>query len=210
MNENLLRMKKDTKFCVFDFETEDLNLFSAKPWQFACVVGTQNKIIRKHDLFIGWKDLNISREAELITRFNEHEFKSKAQDPKKCLEIINQEFSEAEWISGHNILGYDIHIYRRYCRRMGVKPYPIQDKFIDTMCCGKGLKLDIKYQAGQDFLSYQIKMANEIIRKRGFATLSTFAKEYEIETKEDKLHDALYDVEINFEVLKKMLWHIEI
>lgn len=210
MNEHLLRMNKKAKFCVFDFETEDLNLYSAKPWQFACVVGTQDCIIRKHDLLLRWKDLNISKEAEQITRFDRLKWEAHAVDPKKVFELIHEEFEAADYICGHNILGYDIHVYRSACRKLGIKPYPLQKKAIDTMACGKGIKLEIFYKPGEKFLSYQIRMANNIVAKRGFATLAAFAKLYDIPTDENKLHDALYDVTINYEVLKKMLWQIEV
>lgn len=210
MNEHLLRFNKTAKFCIFDFETEGLNLFSSRPWQFSCVVGTQNEILREHNLFIKWPDLNMSKDAAIITRFNQQQVNSLGKDPKEVLTIINQEFESADWIGGHNILGYDIHLYRRYCERMGVKPIEIERKLIDTMACGKGIKLEIPYKPGEDFLIYQIRLVNEIVAKKGFATLLTFAKKYDIKLDETKLHDALYDVRVNFEVLKRMLWEIEI
>lgn len=210
MNEHLLRMKKNVKFCVFDFETEDLNLYSAKPWQFACVVGTNQTILRKHDILLRWKSLNISREAEQITRFDRMKWEANAIEPNKAFELMHAEFEAADYIAGHNILGYDIHVYRSACRRLGIKPYPIQNKAIDTLPCGKGIKLEIFYKAGENFLSYQLRMANNRVVKKGFATLTAFAKLYDIPLEEGKLHDALYDVQINYEVLKKMLWQIEI
>lgn len=210
MNEHLLRMNKDVKYCIFDFETEDLNLYSSKPWQFACVVGTNKTIFRKHDIMIRWDKLNISREAEVITRFNRFDWEARAEDPKKTFELINEEFDKADWIGGHNVLGYDIHIYRRCCRRLGIKALPIHKKMIDTFPCGKGIKMDIPYKNGDNFLSYQIRLLNEIVIKKGYATLTAFAKLYDITLDESKLHDALYDVEINYQVLMKMLWQVEI
>lgn len=210
MNEHLLRMKKDTRFCVFDFEAEDLNLFAAKPFQFSCVVGTQNRILREHNLFMKWDNFNISREAEFITRFNRDEWSRVAQSPNEVFKLINEEFKAADWIVGHNILGYDIHVYRRACQRLGIKPLPIEDKLIDTMACGKGIKLERFYKPTEHFLKYQIGMASKRPPKKGFATLAAFAKLYDIQMDETKLHDALYDVGINYEVLKKMLWQIEI
>ncbi len=213
MNEHLLRMDKNATFCVFDFETEDLNLFSALPWQFACVVGTTKGILRKRDVLLKWPNLNISREAEQITRFDREKWKREGRDPKEMFLKINEEFDKADWIAGHNILGYDIHIYRRSCRRLGIKALPIHKKFIDTFPCGKGIKLELFYKPEDDFQSYQNQMLNLLnatVKKRGFATLSTFAKLYKINVDESRLHDALYDVEINYQVLLKMLWSIEI
>lgn len=210
MNEHLLRSNKAAKFCVFDFETEDLNLFSAQPWQFACVSATQDTVFRKHNLLLRWPNLNISKGAEQVTRFNRLTWEANAIDPNKAFEIINAEFDAADWIGGHNIFGYDIHIYRSSCRRLGIKPLPIHKKFIDTMACGKGIKLELHYQPSEKFIRYQMRMVNNIILKKGFATLTAFAKLYGIEIDETKTHDALYDVEINYQVLKKMLWQVEV
>jgi len=210
MNEHLLRMKRDVRFCVFDFETEDLNLFTSKPWQFACVVGMNGRVIQKKDIYVRWADLNISREAEQITRFNHLYWEAHARDPKEVFEEINEEFDKADWIVGHNILGYDIHVYRNSCRKLGIKPLPIHKKMLDTYACGKGIKLEAFYKPSDDFRNYQIRLLNERVMKRGFATLNAFSKLYDIPTDESKLHDALYDVEINYEVFKKMIWNIEI
>lgn len=210
MNEHLLRMRNDVKFCVFDFETEDLNLHTTKPWQFACVVATNQVIIRKHDIYIKWPNLNVSKEAEQITRFNINHWREIAIEPRDAFETINQEFDAADYICGHNVLGYDIHVYRSSCRKLGIKPFPIHLKMLDTLCLGKGIKLEIPIQPTDDVLQYQLRMLHTKVEKRGFATLSAFCKHYEIKTDEKRLHDALYDVTINREVLKKMLWNVEI
>ncbi len=160
-----------------------------------------------------WPDLNISKEAEQITRFDRLNWEAHAQDPKQVFELINQEFEAADYIAGHNILGYDIHVYRRSCRRLGIKPYPIQDKAVDTLPCGKGIKLEMFYKPSELFLCYLMRMLsfrNAATNKRGFATLTAFAKLYNIKLDEARLHNAIYDVEINYQVLMKMLWQIEI
>ena len=35
-------------------------------------------------------------------------------------------------------------------------------------------------------------------------------KQYKIDFDEDKLHDSLYDVRMNFEIFKKQIWQIDI
>jgi len=210
MNEHLLRMRDDVKFCVFDFETEDLNLHTSKPWQFACIVATNKTILRRHDIMLRWPDLNISKEAEMITRFDRLRWEAHGKNPKEVFELAEQEFAEADYIAGHNILGYDIEVYRSCCKRLGLKPYPIERKIIDTFACGKGIKLEIFYKPGENFLHYQLRLLSHIVMKRGFATLAAFAKLYDVPMDETKLHDALYDVELNLRVLRKMLWQIEI
>jgi len=42
---NLLRFDNNKKWLIFDFETEDLNLFSSRPWQLSyCLYQGNEKI----------------------------------------------------------------------------------------------------------------------------------------------------------------------
>ncbi len=40
--------------------------------------------------------------------------------------------------------------------------------------------------------------------------LIDLCKDYDIPVDPSKLHDAMYDIEQNYEVFKKMLWEVEI
>ena len=72
MNEDLLRFKHNQKYLIFDYETCNLNLSSAenKPWQLGFIITEGSRIIDKQDLYIGWDELDISKEAERITNFS--------------------------------------------------------------------------------------------------------------------------------------------
>lgn len=212
--QELLRYNNNAKFLLFDFETEDLNLFSTKPWQYASVKFSNNSNkMEENNIFIKWKGLKVSKGAAIVTRFNPSIVENNGIDPKKALEIINKEFEEADYICGHNIISFDVNVYHSYCLRMGVKPLDIKDKLIDTMSLGKGYKLDYKPRIGencQSLVSYQMKINNIIHKKRGFATLGGLCKDFDIDYDTKKAHDALYDVKVNAKLLKKMLWTIEI
>ena len=210
MNEELLRFNKDATFLVMDFETTGLNLFLSKPWQFACVMGKGGKIFEKHNIFIHWDSLNMEKGAEIATRFDMGAWADKAIPTKEAFKTINEKFEEADYIGGHNLLGYDANIYYSSCERIGVTPYPIHTKILDTLSFGKGIKLETPYRKGEDVMAYQLRMASIIVRKRGFATLSAFADYYDIKFDPDKLHDALEDVSLNYKVLMKMIWDIEL
>ena len=212
MNEDLLRYNKEAVFCTYDFEGESLNLYASKPWQFACILATQDKIIEKHDIFIKWPNLNLSKGAEIVTKIDYARWEREGIAPKDALKIINGCFNKGDYIVGHNLLGYDNHIYRSMCRMLKREPLPAHNKILDTFCLMKGLaeRLDIPYQKGSDLLEYQMKMVHKIVRKRGFATLGALCKLFDIDYDKNKAHDALYDVEVNFKAFKKMLWKIEI
>ena len=58
-------------------------------------------------------------------------------------------------------------------------------------------------------VSWQYRLLN--IRERNLkVNLQQCCKDYDVEFDPEKLHDALYDIERNVEVFKKMIWDIEI
>jgi DNA polymerase III epsilon subunit-like protein len=82
-------------------------------------------------------------------------------------------------------------------------------KIIDTRAIAQGIKTNYKYDGKEDLLSYQYKMINT--RVRGVKTqLKILAKENDIPFDEAKLHDALYDLEVNIEVWNKLKYQIEL
>ena len=90
-----------------------------------------------------------------------------------------------------------------------MKPdYSYVKRSIDTVCIAKALKNDIQY-GGDDFISWQYKLNNMMDRKSK-KKLIDLCKHYEIDFDPNKLHDAMYDIERNYEVFKKMIWEIEI
>lgn len=212
MNENLLRYKKDAKICVFDFETEDLNLANTKPWQFACVVGTINDILNEYDIYIDWEDLNMSKAAEEITRFDINKWNERKKDAKKVFSWINSIFEKVDYIVGHNIIGFDTHVYYASCYRLGLVPVDITNKILDTSCLIKGLpeKLDIPISKGSNLFEYQMRLYNTVVKKRGFATLGALCKLFDVEYDTSRAHDALMDVRWNYEAFRKLIWKINI
>jgi DNA polymerase III epsilon subunit-like protein len=49
-----------------------------------------------------------------------------------------------------------------------------------------------------------------MIDRKSKKKLMDLCKDYDISIDESKLHDAMYDIEQNYEVFKKMLWEVEI
>jgi DNA polymerase III alpha subunit (gram-positive type) len=212
VNENLLRFRDDVKFCTFDFETENLNLYSTKPWQFACVLATTKQTIERVNILINWPNLNISKDAERITRADKFQIAREGLSPKEAIDRIHKVFSKADYYVGHNILNFDIPVYRSFCREVGEKPFPIHNKAFDTMSLLKGLpeRLDIPYDGKSSILEYQKKLSNKIVRKKGFASLGGGCKLMEVEYDSNQAHDALYDVVVNFNLFKKLLWKVNL
>jgi len=209
--EDLLRFKFDQKYIIFDTETEGLNLVSSKPWQLAWIEATGKKIIKKQNRFLRWDDLNVSDDAARITGFNKQDYISKAEDPEKVYkEFMDLIMDKDVIIVGQNILGYDIYMLGVIARNLGVEiDYSFISRILDTKVIATALGKGNKTPDKDDMLTWQLRYLN--YRERGLKTNQKFLlQHYEIPFDENQLHDALYDIEKNFEIFQKQLWELDI
>jgi DNA polymerase III alpha subunit (gram-positive type) len=213
MNENLLRFNKYQKYIFFDFETCCLNLGSLdnKPWQLAFIVIEGGKVVKSKDHWIFWPDLKMSDAAAKMTGWTKSAYDQKSTDAKAILDEFESYLYNKEYINvGHNILGFDIYVHGIYRRCLGLKPdYSYVDRSIDTLCLAKAIKNDIKFHKDDNFYNWQYRLNNMIDRKSK-KKLIDLCKDYDIEIDPNKLHDAMYDIEQNYKVFKKMLWEVNI
>ena len=209
--EDLLRFKFNQKYVIFDTETEGLNLVTSKPWQLAWIEAEGKKITKKQNRFLMWDDLHVSEEAAKITGFDKKDYLSKAEDPavvfKEFMNLINQ---DDIIIVGQNILGYDLYILGVIARNLNVKiNYSFVERCFDTKAIATAIAKDSKNPDKEDFLAWQLRYLH--YRERGLKTNQKFLLQYyDIDFDEKKLHDALYDIEKNFEIFQKQLWELEI
>jgi len=212
MDEHLLRFNKDKIYTFIDCETENLclNDFHNLPWQIGMIKMKGEKIIDKKDLWISWdREINLSKGAAIITKFNKNKYDSLKKPYDEVFEEMENWLSDCDHIVGHNVLGFDIYLINNYYKKMGVDYMHIAPKMIDTNCLAKGVKLGLRLASNESLLAYQYKLLH--IRKRGVRTnLKALGKEYEIDFDENKLHEALYDLELNVKVWNKLKWMIEI
>jgi len=209
--EDLLRFKFDQKYIIFDTETEGLNLVSSKPWQLAWIEAKGKKIVKKQNRFLKWDDLNVSDDAARITGFNKKEYLSKAEDPEKVYkEFIDLIMDEDVIIVGQNLLGYDIYMLGVIARNLGIEiDYSFISRILDTKVIATALAKGNKTPDKDDMLTWQLRYLN--YRERGLKTNQKFLlQHYEIPFDENQLHDALYDIEKNFEIFQKQLWELDV
>ena len=209
--EDLLRFKFDQKYIIFDTETEGLNLVSSKPWQLAWIEAKGKKIVKKQNRFLKWDDLNVSDDAARITGFNKKEYLSKAEDPEKVYkEFIDLIMDEDVIIVGQNLLGYDIYMLGVIARNLGIEiDYSFISRILDTKVIATALAKGNKTPDKGDMLTWQLRYLN--YRERGLKTNQKFLlQHYEIPFDENQLHDALYDIEKNFEIFQKQLWELDV
>lgn len=209
--EDLLRFKFDQKYIIFDTETEGLNLVSSKPWQLAWIEAKGKKIVKKQNRFLKWDDLNVSDDAARITGFNKKEYLSKAEDPEKVYkEFIDLIMDDDVIIVGQNLLGYDIYMLGVIARNLGIEiDYSFISRILDTKVIATALAKGNKTPDKGDMLTWQLRYLN--YRERGLKTNQKFLlQHYEIPFDENQLHDALYDIEKNFEIFQKQLWELDV
>jgi DNA polymerase III epsilon subunit-like protein len=216
MNENLLRFNKNQKYIFFDFETCSLNLGSLtnKPWQLGFIIVENQKIIKKSDYWIDWgDDFTVPSGAAKMTGWTKAKYlkNKKGNSPEKVLKEFEHYLYDKNYINvGHNILGFDVYVHGIYRSLLNMQPdYSYVDRSIDTLCLAKAIKNNINFENNESFQSWQFKLNNMIDRKTK-KKLIDLCNDYDIKIDENKLHDAMYDIEQNYLVYNKMIWQLDI
>lgn len=196
----------DKKVFLWDKEACCLNLTSHinLPWQIAWIIADKKGVIEKEVRYIKWDKLPISEEAAKITRFNWDVYNEKAQDPSEILEEFESYiYDDNYWAVGHNILNYDVYVHGIWREKLKKrKDYSYINRCIDTNCLAKAVEKQISYTSkNEDFIYWQYKLNHYI--ERGLKTnIGQQCKKHNLDFDENKAHDALYDIEKNYELLK--------
>ena len=210
MNESLLRFEKNQRYIVFDTETEGLNLVTSRPWQVAWLVVEGDRIIDKRDFYIHWPDLKVSEGAAKVTGFSQKEYSKKSMPPNIVWEKFSEDlYDENNLIVGQNLLGFDVYMVNIWRKLMGRNPdYSFVSRIIDTKSLATAIAKQIPVDK-EDFIGWQYRILN--YRERGLKTSqATLLKKYNIDHDPKRLHDALYDIEMNFKIFRKQLFDLDI
>ena len=210
MTEPLLRFNKKQRYIVFDTETEGLNLITSRPWQVAWLVVEGDKIVARNDRFIHWPNINVSEGAAKVTGFSMKEYNKNSKAPNQVWEEFSKDlYDENNLIIGQNLLGFDVYMVNIWRKLMGKDPdYSFVSRIIDTKSLATAIAKQIPVDK-DDFIGWQYRLLN--YRERGLKTSqATLLKKYNIDHDPKRLHDALYDIEMNFKVFRKQLFDLEI
>jgi DNA polymerase III epsilon subunit-like protein len=162
------------------------------------------------NFYLKWKtDLKISQDAARITRYDHNKVQKIGQDPKEIFPTFKDWLDHADYIIGHNIIGFDIYLIKEYYRYMNCNWNHLMPKVIDTNLIARGLKYGMTYSPKDNLLEYQYKVYHTK-KKNVKSSLSTLGKDYQIDHDYDKLHDAINDLELNLKVWNKLKWQVEI
>ena len=215
MEENLIRFNKKIKLLFIDFETANLclNYRFNLPWQMA-MINTVGGVVdgENQNILINWgSDFKFSKGAEAMAHsYSKERMEREGIKPIEALKILSENLNNCDGIVGHNILGFDIYLIKCIYNKLG-RPYPdilSKKPVFDTFAIAKGYFNNIPYQKGDDFIFYQYKVLNKII-KGSKNSLSKVASNFNIQYDESKLHDGLYDLELNVQIWNKLKYQID-
>ena len=212
MDEHLLRFRKDKNLVFIDCETYNLclNFCHNVTWQVSMLETDGTKKTDERDYYIKWDtDFKISDDAKRITRYDDNFVQENGKTLKQTLPTIQKWLDKADYIVGHNILGFDIYLIKELYKLHGEDYKPLVPKIIDTNCIARGIKMEIPYRAGEDFTEYQYRIYNT--RRKGIrSNLTALGKEFGIDHDYANLHNALVDLDLNLKVWNKLKYSLEL
>jgi DNA polymerase III epsilon subunit-like protein len=197
----------------YDFETENLNLALCRPWQLAYLIAENGKVKKRRNLHIDIHDLKISDGAAKVTGFSWEKYNREKIPANDVIDIIEQDFINSDSIlTGHNVLGYDVYImknlYEYAGRELDFDSFIFRT--IDTLCLARGLHYMVDVPSEPvERLAFMYKMLHR--RDKSFkGSLGVVAKNNGIDFDPTKLHDAMYDVELNYKVYDRLVYGTEL
>tara|TARA_Y100000310_G_C20560280_1_gene752701 strand:- start:153 stop:680 length:528 start_codon:yes stop_codon:yes gene_type:complete len=168
------------------------------------------KSIDEKDFYVKWNtDLGISEDAARITKYNPKDMEKKGVEPEGILPTVIDWLDNADYIIGHNILGFDLYLIKDFYQYANKDYKHLVSKIIDTNCIARGNKGGMPYDGKMDFIIYQYKVYNTRFKKVK-SNLTWLGKEYDIEHDYDNLHNAIVDLKLNLKVWNKLKWQVEI
>jgi len=209
---SLLRDNPNELFLIVDVETENLRLIGKnRPWQISYMVYQNGKTLEIKDFYIKWDDLDISKDAARITRFDRNKYEKNAVDAEKALDefekYLNNESSVILWHNGH---AFDCFVIKNWREALGKKnDYSYLDRAIDTNALARAVKKGVKKIDRKDWKLMMFRFAS--YREKGLKTnLTALGKEFGIQVDYECLHDSQKDVILTAKVFEKLKWMIEI
>lgn len=191
---------------VLDFESESLNHFRARPWQASWLVIENNQIVSEHDHFIWWDNLEISKKAAEVTRFNYDLYKQKAKPGEPILEELESYLYNPKYLFiGYNNLGFDAMIHQVFRRQFAKSPdYSFIPRTFDVLCLARSHKLKKPYNKEWNLTAWQFSLLEQYSRKIKCG-LGTLAKDFKLNFDDSDAHDAIYDVRMTWSVFRELL-----
>lgn len=203
------------KETIFDFETEGLSLGLSRPWQVAFARFEGGKIIEKQDIYIDLPNFNISEDAARITKFNRNEYDRRKKPAKYVADLLREKmYNSEDNLVGHNILNFDLYIWRVLSLMVDQEFSfePIINRCVDSLALARAFQNEKTLPPNlskEDFVAWQYKSLT-LRDKKTKNSLEALAKLFDIEYDQYKLHDALYDIELNIKIYNRLKYAFDI
>lgn len=213
MQADLLRFQKDKIFEYIDLETFNLCLnFNVNlPWQAGLITVINDEVVDENDILIKWDtDLSISEEAAIVTRYDQRKIDEFGIDPEDAFNIIDQKLQAADYIMGHNTLGFDSYLIYQLYKLFGKDPRGMIKKFVDTNCLAKAVKAGLTKNNNESLTCFQLRALNTRLAKGEKTKLGILGKEFGIEHDYDSLHEAISDLLLNKKVFDVLKYKIDV
>ncbi|MBV6513871.1 MAG: hypothetical protein FMNOHCHN_03427 [Ignavibacteriaceae bacterium] len=211
MTDNLLRYQNRQKFLTLDVESNALNLCTTKPWQIAWITCEGKNVIGEFERKIWWPDYEIDDQIAALNHFDRYQYEQEAKDPLEVMSELWGYISNPEYlVVGQNFLNFDCYVLNTWRKILNLPPdYSYIERVLDTKAIEMAIAKDSKCPPKNDRLSWMYTWLNH--KEKGIKTSQAhMLKKYGIEHDPSKLHEALVDVKMTFEILKKQLWQVEI
>jgi DNA polymerase III epsilon subunit-like protein len=212
IGSELLRSSFEEKlFCIWDLETESLNLRYARPWELYFQINKGSKILEKHLFYIKWPDLKVSEGAARITGFNPQKIADFGKEPAEVLDFFDKYLYDDKYlIIGTNIIGFDSMIHNLWRNAVGKSTdYSWLNRLYDTNILAKMYRLQLNKPKDCSISDWNFKL-NGLVRKGVKTGIDSMSTALEIPINKDLRHTASYDCSLTFEIFKKLVWKLEI
>jgi DNA polymerase III alpha subunit (gram-positive type) len=201
---------QESKFLIFDYETEGLNLCFSRPWELGFNVYHGTKLVEEHQYYIKWPNLSVSEGAAKATGFNYDKVQKEGKDPKFVTDLFDKYIYNNDYkLVTTNGIGFDVYMHNVSRKLLGYKTdYSYLTRMYDNDALSRAYKKGIKVPDNpKDFLAFQYSMLC-IIEKGLRTNNAAMAKEFGVNVDESRLHGANYDIEITWQnflnLVKKM------
>ena len=186
----------DQDYICFDGETEGLNLYYSRPWQWSFLVCKGQKVLEKHDYYINQPNLDLSPKLKKMCGFDQKRYDSEAISELEAASIFQKYIDDPKFkVIGQNILNYDIFIWNSMMlRQFGEVNHEYLERCLDTRAFFIARQHELEPRGGVDLLNWQLRILNDKEYKFTKSNSKLILKTLGIDFDEGMLHNSLYDV----------------
>lgn len=207
---DLLRFQ-ETPIIVADAESQRVNTMQANlPFQWAFVKTVKGKVLERHNHYLKWPNYRMSAGAAQITRFQQS-WVDNGEDPQAVLEAWEKDALDPNvLLAGHNLLAFDVPLWMLWRRELGLPPIwrQVIPRVLDSHLLARAYKLGLKPDR-DNLAAWFYKVYNHRVKDIK-TNLTVMGKELGIDFDESRMHDGMYDIEVNVAVLWKLINMVEI